>query len=628
LVAYPIVFQTLSVHVEGLQTLSVICISVFHAKISFTLPYNTITSFPERLEFAIYPAQAKTLHPSPSSSVILLGMDSLPQELIDRISSYLERNDLRNTLLLNAKFQRAAEQYSEAFSTYTLTEDNVGDFVEFCGGRLAQHLRTIKFPTCLPALDMATFKRNTKVFDENPCRETIDELWEMDEEFTRQVRVLFKTLHEVEQAGTLAGHRSLELEIYTPTRAVDASLFCLHRIFSSWRIHLASPETLPRLACIHSLLVQSGDELEYDDVPSLPFRKPDLRIILDIAARLSNLRVLKCNTGGDEWTRGFDVEEARYSTQDWPSPRRDARHDFAKVIEAIQLPTLSHANLDFIYPIRKADCIDQRLQMPNLVKPAIYDPFSSSLRLLSYQLRTMKLRVVADETLFWPADGSTPSWPNLESLSVMFHPVSPSGVWYFEGLHDVGVDEGLEIDDLSYPPPTTTEDDEVADGQIDQDFDWVEHYVFAQYRVKPNNKTLVPFLTAFAKATALMPSLKEAALWSPLMFDPGNIEEYEGFDYEEVSHAVEGELAWGIAYAKPGIQAFTDNSGEHFAAFRQMWWYVGDWRPDFELLDLFRQIGRQEHGEQLSMQWGDPFTNPGLPERSVFEGWESWRFDH
>jgi hypothetical protein len=614
--------------VEGLQTLSVICISVFHTKISFTLPYNTITFVPERLEFAIHPAQAKTLHPSLSSSVILLDMDSLPQELVDRISSYLGRNDLKNTLLLNAKFQRAAEQYSEAFSTYTLTEDNVGDFVEFCDGRLAQHLRTVKFPTCLPALDMAAFNSNTKVFNENPCRDTIVELREMDEEFTRQVHVLFKTIHEVEQAGSLAGHRGLELEIYTPTRAVDESWFCPHRMFSSWRIHLVSPETLPRLASIRSLLVQSGDELEYMDVPSLPFRKPDLRIILDIAARLSNLRVLKCNTGGDEWTRGFDVEEAGYTTQDWPGPRRDARHDFAKAIGVVELPTLSHANLDFIYPIRKADWVDQRLQMPNLVKPALYDPFSSGLRLLSYQLRTMKLRVVADETLFWPADGGTPSWPNLESLSVMFHPVSPSGAWYFEGLHDVGVEEGLEIDESSYPPFETTEDDEVADGTVESSFHWDEHHVYAQYRVKPNNKTLVPFLTAFARAAALMPSLKEAVLWSPLMFDPGNIEEYEGFDYKEVSHAVEGELSWGIAYAKPGIQAFTDIVGEHFAAFRQMWWYVGDWRPDPELLDLFRAIGRQENGEKISMQWGDPFTNPGLPERSVFEGWESWRFDH
>jgi hypothetical protein len=311
-----------------------------------------------------------------------------------------------------------------------------------------------------------------------------------------------------------------------------------------------SPEKLPRIACIRSLLIQNGTEFNYDDVPDPPFRKPDLRIILDIAARLSNLRVLKCNIGGDEWTKPLNVEDARYSTQDWPGPRRDSRHDFAKAVQAIQLPTLSHVNFDFIYPIHIADWVDQRLQMPNLIKPAIHDPFSSSLRLLSYQLRTMKLRVVADETLFWPADGSTPSWPNLESLNVMFHAVSPSGAWYFEGPHGVGVNEGSEIDESSYPPLETTEDDEIADGEFDWDFDWVNHRVFAQYRVKPNNRTLVPFLTAFAKAAIRMPSLKEAALWSPLMFDPGTVEGYQDFDYKEVARETEDALAWGISYAK------------------------------------------------------------------------------
>ncbi|KAG9206994.1 hypothetical protein G6514_000285 [Epicoccum nigrum] len=559
-------------------------------------------------------------------------MDKLPQELIDRIGSYLEINDLKKILLLNTKLQRAAERYSEAFSTYTLTEDNVGDFLDFCGGRLAQHLRNIKFRTSLPALDTDVFKNNMKAFEENPCRDTVDELREMDEQFTRQVNLLFTTLHSIEQIRSLDGHRGFELEIYTPTRAVDETKFCLHRAITSWRIHTIAPESLPRIKCIRSLCIQDGTRLEYDDIANPPFRKSDLRILLDLAAPLSNLQVLNCNIGGDEFVKGLDVEEARYSLQDWPGPRRDSRHDFAKAIQSVQLPTsLMHMDLDFIYPIGAADWIDQRLQMPNLVKPAIHDPFSSSLRILSYQLRTMKLRVVADESLFWPADESTPSWPNLESLSVMFHPVSPSGAWYFEGSCDVdtGPNEGFEIDDLSYPPLEYADEDGNADYEVDWDFNFDSHPVYAQYRVKPVKKTLEPFLTAFTKAAALMPSLKEAALWSPLMFYPKDMKEYEGFDYKEVSQVVEGELAWGIAYAKPRTQCFTDAIGEDFAAFRQMWWYVGDWRPDPELLDLFRLIGREEQDdEQISMYWGDPFNSPGLVERGMFEDWESWRFHH
>jgi hypothetical protein len=213
----------------------------------------------------------------------------------------------------------------------------------------------------------------------------------------------------------------------------------------------------------------------------------------------------------------------------------------------------------------------------------------------------------------------------------MFHPASPSGAWYFEGSCDVdtGPNEGFEIDDSSYPPLECTDEDGNADFEVDWDFDFDCHRVYAQYRVEPVNKTLLPFLTAFAKAAVLMPSLKEAALWSPLMFYPNDMEEYEGFDYKEVSQVVESELAWGVAYTKPGTQGFTDAIGEDFATFRQMWWYVGDWRPDPELLDLFRQIGRQEQDdEQISMYWGDPFNSPGLVERGMFEDWESRQFHH
>ena len=134
-------------------------------------------------------------------------------------------------------------------------------------------------------------------------------------------------------------------------------------------------------------------------------------------------------------------------------------------------------DLGFIYPIGEADWMDQRLQMLNLVKPATHDPFSSSFRILSYQLRTMKLRVVSDESLFWRADEGTPSWPHLESVSVVFRPASPSRAWYFEGWCDVdaGLNEGSEVDDSSYPPLECTGEDGNADCEVDWDFDFGSH---------------------------------------------------------------------------------------------------------------------------------------------------------
>jgi hypothetical protein len=251
-------------------------------------------------------------------------------------------------------------------------------------------------------------------------------------------------------------------------------------------------------------------DFEYEHNPSL--RKLDHRVLVEISSKLPNLDNMRCEIGGNEWPRGCRDNAVIYLTHDWKGPRRDSRHGFAKALKTATLPCLRHVQLNFIYPLSVVDWIDQRLEMPNLVKPELHDPFSSSLRLLSYQLRTLNLRVVADETLFWPADGSTPAWPNLESANIMFYLASPSGTWYFNGPLRQGATEVVEITHHSYPLFETSKNDEFTESSMSI-LDWDHEGLFsAQDRVVPNDTTLIPFLTAFAKAAALMPSLKEITL--------------------------------------------------------------------------------------------------------------------
>jgi hypothetical protein len=315
----------------------------------------------------------------------------------------------------------------------------------------------------------------------------------------------------------------------------------------------------------------------------------------------------------------------RSATRNWEGPRRDSRHDFGKALESLTaaLPCLRHAQLDFLYPLNHVERIDQRLALPNLTKPAIYDPFSTSLRLLSYQLRTMNLRVVADKTLFLPADGSTPYWPNLKSINVMFHMSTSSGSWYFNGLPGIGAIKGFDVTDESYPPFKVNDEDYEEDDET-ADLSWEKERVIVQYHVEPNEETLVPFLTAFANAAALLPSLKQAAIWSPLRFSPNveGFDEYEDFDTSEVStlSCLENtELAWGVAYTAPGVEAFKRLPGEHFFSSRQIWWRVAKWRPNPDLYHLFHCIGRDRHGKQLSEYWADDYTGAGLGYREDFE---------
>ncbi|KAF3041659.1 hypothetical protein E8E12_001666 [Didymella heteroderae] len=323
---------------------------------------------------------------------------------------------------------------------------------------------------------------------------------------------------------------------------------------------------------------------------------------------------------------------------------RDTRNHFANAIRDVKLPfSLQQVQLDFINDIDEA-INEQRRSQPDLVYPRSHDPFSSSLRLLSANLRKMEIRVMADKSLFWPHDSSTaPSWPNLESLNVMFHIRSPSGSWYFQGPPgELKRDKGDYFQEHpTYPP--------LDDG--DSDEEW--HYASAEhprrnlptFRVVPINDMMEPFLESFAKAAANMPRLKDALLWAPLEFHPddGEGEESDDEDEDVENDETEAEdndervdeltetidpiaialypddaLAWGIAYVAPGGLAF--DMGQDNSPSRQLWWRVGQWRPSKELHELFQKIGEAQASNALKEFWTDSQYGDGLVAREWFSG--------
>lgn len=353
-------------------------------------------------------------------------------------------------------------------------------------------------------------------------------------------------------------------------------------------------------------------------------RKIDLRILLDISSRLPNLGVLSCEIGGDEWPTCLTDEIAAKFWHVYQGPRRDSRHGFATALESISIPALREMLLNFIHPSNHVELIDQRVAMPNLVAPALYDPFSSSLRIISYSLRRMCMFAVVDSTLFVSCDGSTPSWPYLESLNVKFHMASASGSWYFKGLKDAGRIGGFELDNVSaYPPLEQTSQDLEEDDEIDYvDYSATAH---AQFRIWPDDDIIGPFLASFAEATKYMPSLKEAALWCPLKLsveDIGGL--YEGCDSSEVKPDNVEDMAWGLAYTAPGTKAFNNHPGVSDCESRQIWWKVGKCKSSPHISELVRQVGRHQHGKDLIEYWDDEFYGEKLVDRNVFEMFE-WR---
>jgi hypothetical protein len=570
-------------------------------------------------------------------------MDNLSQELIDYISNFLDYDDLKNILTVSPKFQVAAESRSKAFEKFNITEDNAEDFLRIYSGRRLHYLRRIRFRPTLPELN-SEIGLTEEEDGEPTCRESKDDLHRDDEVFTSQIAFLFSTLQRLEESIHDSKRNypcNLRLTIYTPTRLMDQDAgYCHHRAYVSWPVHLLSPEELPAINIIRALVFKNDVRLDpLRDVieqvqPST--RSLDLKVVLDLANKLSGLELLRTRLGGEVWQShiSWASECAIQYRSGWDGPHRDSRHSFADAATTLGLPSgLKQADLDFLFPLDAVDNMDHRQKMPDLAKETtkIYDRFSAALRILSYPLRRLNVQGSFDATLFQSLDGGpeTPFWPNLEVLQVSFHPASPSGAWYFRGVDPEPVTRGFAIESSHYQPLAKTPEDE----HFDVEFDYPEWNMplAAQFRTVPVSDTLEPFLSAFATATKAMPSLKQAALWSPLKFHPSDVDggAYASPTADPNTEHLCGQLAWGLAYTSPGASRnFYTAQATVASRARQIWWSTGDWQPSAQLGRLIRDIGQGSHGGEVVQHRGHERVIQGLGSRSAFEGLKGRTFGY
>ncbi|KAJ4300877.1 hypothetical protein N0V90_002965 [Kalmusia sp. IMI 367209] len=521
-------------------------------------------------------------------------MDTLPQELIDKISSLLSRKDLKATLVLSRKLQYGAERHSGVFSHAKLKPDvaTTRKFLSTYNSHRLLYLRGISFETSIPWIES---EYDSNGIPERFCRETEDELQIINEEFTKQIGILFRTLSTLEsQAGAQYRPGKIHLTIYTTERRLWQGE-CYHRKSMSWRVRLLSPSELPKLSSIRTLTLEVPcDDMRCHEIGEVFSCHIEYKVLLDIARRCPNLDTLECRLSGREWLGSFTSQAMNQSCQDWAGPRRDSRHSLEKAMQGIKksLPYLRHVRLDFLYPLCWAEDFNQCFPLPDLIKPALSDPFSSSLRVLSHQLRTMDLRVVADETLFWPTESSRDVWPNMESIHIMFNNSHPSGSWYFSGQPSIGT--GYVITPEHYPPLEETDRDfenDLDDATVYMNWLTNDAFSTSHTRVFPQETRLARFLEAFARAAAHMPVLKEFVLWTPIKLDVSDFEdEFPNLDPKTISK----------------------NAME-----------------DAELHKLFQEIGQKEHGEEVREHWNDVENqDDGLDYRDWFEDWfGDWAYE-
>jgi hypothetical protein len=181
----------------------------------------------------------------------------------------------------------------------------------------------------------------------------------------------------------------------------------------------------------------------------------------------------------------------------------------------------------------------------------------------------------------------------------MFHPVRPSGTWYFHGPNGEGRDTANYPISREYYPPFTSTGDDAHDTFLTEHGRDDEQRIEAQFRLIPQETDLSSFLTVFARAACRMPKLKEAMVWSSLLWSPDASDPDDEFVSElPYDHYLESlfdqELAWGIAYDKPHLHRLTGGWKP-----RKLTWQVSIWRPTEALHQLFQNIERQQYGDKL-----------------------------
>jgi hypothetical protein len=562
-------------------------------------------------------------------------MNNLPQELIDHICERLPHESLERTLFVSRKFQYATERAKNVFSRFRFSNQDSTETQRFCNvysGHRFRYLHRVEVYLRFPALEPTDrqptrrdiSERHDPIRDSAPrCFTESSDLKVDDQIFYNQVARCFEAIRKVGDQSEHVGR--IQLTLFTPTRRVHESCCDLLR-YPSWRVHLLSPEQLPKLNSVQGLSICNVENLHSDVVVS----KVDLKMIAHLAARCPNLHYLGCKIKIDEWA--ITDEESRHG--------RNTRQGFADAVHDTILPnSLRYVQLDFMNKTEDR-MNDQLKQLPDLVYPEPFESFSSSLRLLSYQLRKMEIRVMADQTLFWPhpddPDKSLNVWPNLESLNVMFSVIMPSGSWYFKGPLGEGRDtKGYRVQKKEAYPPMKNDDDNRVNKCICGISGEAGSGTRRMFRVTPFDETINPFFEAFANAAANMPKLKEALIWTPLYFSPEGTtdsdDEYEdiseqgkrylsrrlsSYDLTTISQYPNTALAWGIAYVAPNGVPF--DNGEANCPARQLWWRVGQWRPNPELHAAFQMIGKAQNESPPLEHWTDSVYGDGLVERDWF----------
>ncbi|KAL8965841.1 MAG: hypothetical protein Q9183_003664 [Haloplaca sp. 2 TL-2023] len=393
-------------------------------------------------------------------------MDSLPQELITLIASFIERGDehapqsspwyrepivskLPPYATISQKWQLAIE--CRTFKSIHLTSAELLERAQTLIGLRRGFLSTLIYDVVLPA------------YEDHRCAkfETAEEMDANNEAFTCAIQTLFDILKTWDSRCSF---RLIISDIYSP---MDRK----HRPAEKekeddWNCQLGKRYDLWEHRYEHSLIRLLKHANHLPDLPiisSLKMRhyhrhlEPRAAALLAVKSQQAN--VIKIAL--------FD-NQSRYPNND-----QSARYDFATIVSKLCRPSLHEFELKYYLE----DPSNHYFSPSSILlssEPSV-DHLSIALHTLSLSQNLTSLclePVVISPSIYWPSGlANPPTWPNLRRYSIEFQMTTPDGQWYFvrDPCEPVDDDEQEDSPDPDDPPSTDSDSVILSDDSLAPD---------------------------------------------------------------------------------------------------------------------------------------------------------------
>ncbi|KAL8709697.1 MAG: hypothetical protein Q9220_005637 [cf. Caloplaca sp. 1 TL-2023] len=530
-------------------------------------------------------------------------MDKLPQELIAHIVSYLWTNKGQpketsskpsQYAVISRKWQLAIEPL--LYRTIRLQSPDLPSFDRL----LVQHRREL-----LSRLD---FSIVLPTYADHECAkfETREDQDRNSQVFTYAIHSLFQTLRQWNTGS--AGMRLVISSIYSPMDRIhrppnkleqDLEDFEYGRRQDLWehryersRLGLLLHPELPAVACVSTF------ELAFH-----PERLVEPESVVRIASKLSNVQAIILELQDNEKKDPSARQKSRYSTS---TPETDSHKTRLTILLDFSAEMLKITNLplrDLILNFYYEDPSNQYFTPPSALPPS--DPSTDHLSLAlsslsqSSTLTSLTLSsIVISPSLYWPSDPSakTPSWPSLRHFAVEFNMTSPTGDWYFirdpsipidedEDANDTDEEEDVESSDSDSDPDSPALDDPPRPDTYNEKREkrLIGDYPIRTFRTLPSSDLMNPLLLAMAHSAGQMPSLQTMSLTSTIR-DP----DAAGFEV--------------YFHAKGERSKFDPDEEPDIVDKERLYWFVGSWRPDEEVLKTWKE-GREKELVVRFVEW-------------------------